>query len=155
MTIKRMHVAVNCTDLNKSLTFYQSFFGVEPTKVKGNYAKFELDDPALHFSLNVRPFEKHGVLNHLGFQVNNTEEVLAMGERLRQANLLLIDEMNTTCCYAVQDKVWVYDPDGNAWEIFYTKEDSEFESAGDARNLSLCCAPPTASVSFGFRSFKK
>lgn len=141
--IQRMHVAINCRDLEASLTFYRSFFGVEPTKIKENYAKFELTEPALHFSLNVRPFDKKGVLNHLGFQVNNTEEVLAMGERLRQENLLTIDEMGTTCCYAVQDKVWVYDPDGNAWEIFYTKEDSEFESAGDPRDLSLCCAPPT------------
>ncbi|MDR7074689.1 ArsI/CadI family heavy metal resistance metalloenzyme [Fictibacillus barbaricus] len=140
--IQRMHVAVNCSDLEKSLSFYKSFFGQEPAKVKENYAKFELDEPALHFSLNVRPFEKEGVLNHLGFQVNKTEDVLAMGERLRESGLLLIDEMNTTCCYAVQDKVWVYDPDGNAWEIFYTKEDSEFESAGDSRDLSLCCAPP-------------
>jgi catechol 2,3-dioxygenase-like lactoylglutathione lyase family enzyme len=153
--IKRMHVAVNCSDLDKSLAFYRSFFGAEPTKVKDNYAKFELDNPALHFSLNVRPFEKNGVLNHLGFQVDNTEDVLAMGERLRQANLLLIDEMNTTCCYAVQDKVWVYDPDGNAWEIFHTKEDSEFESAGDARDLSLCCAPPAAPVAIEFTSFRK
>ena len=54
--IKRMHVAINCTDLEKSLTFYRSFFGSEPTKIKGNYAKFELQDPALHFSLNVRPY---------------------------------------------------------------------------------------------------
>lgn len=153
--IKRMHVAVNCSDLDKSLAFYSSFFGTEPTKVKDNYAKFELDNPALHFSLNVRPFDKNGVLNHLGFQVDNTEDVLAMGERLRQANLLLIDEMNTTCCYAVQDKVWVYDPDGNAWEIFYTKEDSEFESAGDARDLSLCCAPPAAPVTVEFTNFRK
>jgi catechol 2,3-dioxygenase-like lactoylglutathione lyase family enzyme len=153
--IKRMHVAVNCSDLDNSLNFYRSFFGAEPTKVKGNYAKFELDNPALHFSLNVRPFEKNGVLNHLGFQVDHTEDVLAMGERLRLANLLLIDEMNTTCCYAVQDKVWVYDPDGNAWEIFYTKEDSEFESAGDTRDLSLCCTPPTLPVSVEFTNFRK
>ncbi|TMV43306.1 glyoxalase/bleomycin resistance/dioxygenase family protein [Paenibacillus mesophilus] len=96
--IKRMHVAVNCSDLQKSLDFYNAFFDAEPTKVKENYAKFELDNPALHFSLNVRPFEKNGVLNHLGFQVNNTEEVMAMGEQLRQTGLLLIDEMNTTCC---------------------------------------------------------
>jgi catechol 2,3-dioxygenase-like lactoylglutathione lyase family enzyme len=153
--IKRMHVAVNCTNLDQSLTFYRSFFGAEPSKVKDNYAKFELEEPALHFSLNVRPFEKKGVLNHLGFQVNNTEDVLAIGERLRQANLVLIDEMNTTCCYAVQDKVWVYDPDGNAWEIFYTKEDSEFESAGDPMDLSLCCVPPTEPVPIEFISFKK
>jgi hypothetical protein len=78
-----------------------------------------------------------------------------MGERLRQSGLLLIDEMNTTCCYAVQDKVWVYDPDGSAWEIFFTKEDSEFESAGEARDLSLCCAPPSAPVQVTFTNFKK
>ncbi|MCM3629994.1 VOC family protein [Paenibacillus glycanilyticus] len=154
-SINRMHVAVNCSDLGKSIAFYRSFFGAEPSKIKDNYAKFELDNPALHFSLNVRPFEKNGVLNHLGFQVNDTEEVLAMGERLRESSLLLIDEMNTTCCYAVQDKVWVYDPDGNAWEIFYTKEDSEFESAGETRDLSLCCAPPSSPVSVSFTSFRK
>ncbi|WP_370639053.1 ArsI/CadI family heavy metal resistance metalloenzyme [Cohnella sp. REN36] len=153
--MKRIHVAVNCSNLDKSLAFYRSFFGAEPTKVKDNYAKFELDNPALHFSINVRPFEKNGVLNHLGFQVDNTEDVLAMGERLRQADLLLIDEMNTTCCYAVQDKVWVYDPDVNAWEIFYTKEDSEFESAGEARDLSLCCAPPSAPMKIELTNFRK
>jgi catechol 2,3-dioxygenase-like lactoylglutathione lyase family enzyme len=153
--IKRMHVAVNCTDLEKSLEFYRSFFGTEPTKIRDDYAKFELEQPALHFSLNVRSFEKKGVLNHLGFQVDNTEDVLAMGERLRKNNLLTIDEMDTTCCYAVQDKVWVYDPDGNAWEIFYTKEDSEFESAGEATDLSLCCAPPSQPVAIEFGSFKK
>lgn len=86
--IQRMHVAVNCTDLEASLKFYRSFFGTEPTKVKENYAKFELDTLALHFSLNVRPFEKKGVLNHLGFQVDNTEDVLKMGERLRESALV-------------------------------------------------------------------
>ncbi|MFC4966109.1 ArsI/CadI family heavy metal resistance metalloenzyme [Paenibacillus sp. GCM10023248] len=139
--MQRMHVAVNCSNLEKSLEFYKAFFGEEPTKVKENYAKFELTEPALHFSLNVRPFEKKGVLNHLGFQVSDTAEVLAIGDRLRQSGLLLIDEMNTTCCYAVQDKVWVYDPDGNAWEIFHTKQDSEFESADESRDISLCCTP--------------
>ncbi|AFH60384.1 hypothetical protein B2K_06545 [Paenibacillus mucilaginosus K02] len=153
--IQRMHVAVNCTDLERSLEFYRSFFGEEPAKVKDNYAKFELSQPALHFSLNVRPFERGGVLNHLGFQVSSTEDVLQMGERLRASGLLLKDEMNTTCCYAVQDKVWVYDPDGNAWEIFHTKEDSEFESAGEERDLSLCCLPPSAPVSVEFTSFCK
>jgi catechol 2,3-dioxygenase-like lactoylglutathione lyase family enzyme len=140
--MKRMHVAVNCSNLEESLNFYTRFFGEEPVKVKDNYAKYELNDPPLLFSLNVRSFAEKGVLNHLGFQVDDTKKVLEMGERLREANLLIIDEMGTTCCYAVQDKVWVYDPDGNAWEIFYTKEDSEFESAGDPRDMSLCCAPP-------------
>jgi catechol 2,3-dioxygenase-like lactoylglutathione lyase family enzyme len=93
--INRMHVAVNCSNLEKSLKFYTSFFGQEPTKVKDNYAKFELHEPALHFSLNERSFNKQGVLNHLGLQVNNTEDVLKMGERLREDGLILTDEMNT------------------------------------------------------------
>ncbi|TBL73255.1 ArsI/CadI family heavy metal resistance metalloenzyme [Paenibacillus thalictri] len=153
--IKRMHVAVNCSDLQKSLDFYKAFFGSEPTKVKENYAKFELDNPALHFSLNVRAFEKNGVLNHLGFQVHDTKEVLAIADRLRETGLLLIDEMNTTCCYAVQDKVWVHDPDGNAWEIFFTKEDSEFESAGEPRAASLCCVPSSGPAAIELGSFTK
>lgn len=154
-SITRMHIALNCTDLEKSLPFYRSFFGTEPAKIKDNYAKFELQNPPLHFSLNVRPVESNGVLNHLGFQVDTTEDVLATGERLRQAGLLPIDEMNTTCCYAVQDKIWVHDPDGNAWEIFATKEDSEFESASEARDPSPCCAPTTAPVAVRFTNFKQ
>lgn len=143
--VKRMHVAINCSDLEVSVKFYETFFNTTPTKVKENYAKFELDDPPLHLSLNVRPFRANGALNHFGLQVNDTADVLAMGERLREQGLVLIDEMGTTCCYAVQDKVWVYDPDHNAWEIFFTKGDSEFESAPDgARDLSLCCAPPAS-----------
>jgi catechol 2,3-dioxygenase-like lactoylglutathione lyase family enzyme len=147
--IKRMHVAVNCTELEKSLNFYRIFFDAEPTKVKSNYAKFELNRPKLHFSLNVRSFEGRGVLNHLGFQVEDTQDVFDVRERLRNHGLLPIDEMNTTCCYAIQDKIWVHDPDGNAWEIFYTKEDSEFESAEDssaARDPELCCPAPTEVV---------
>jgi catechol 2,3-dioxygenase-like lactoylglutathione lyase family enzyme len=141
--MKRMHVAINCTNLEKSLAFYRSLFQAEPSKIKDNYVKFELDDPALHFSLNVREFSKEGVLNHLGFQVESSEQVIAVRERVQNAGLMPIDEMNTTCCYAVQDKIWVNDPDGNAWEVFYTKEDSEFESA-EARNDSLCCTPVSA-----------
>ena len=89
--IKRMHVAVNCTDLEKSLAFYRIFFDAEPIKVKSNYAKFELDQPNLHFSLNVRSFEGRGVLNHLGFQVEDTQDVFDVRERLRNYGLLPID----------------------------------------------------------------
>jgi catechol 2,3-dioxygenase-like lactoylglutathione lyase family enzyme len=137
----RMHVAINVTDLQANLNFYRAFFGAEPSKVRENYAKFELATPALHFSLNVRPYQAHGALNHMGFQVENTEAVLAMKNRFQAAGLVAIDEMNTTCCYAVQDKIWVRDPEGNAWEIFYTKEDSEFESAGESALENICCAP--------------
>ncbi|MFC4769527.1 ArsI/CadI family heavy metal resistance metalloenzyme [Effusibacillus consociatus] len=150
----RMHVAVNVTNLEANLKFYRAFFGAEPTKVKGNYAKFELNNPPLHFSMNVRAYEKNGVLNHMGFQVENTEAVLAVKERLQQAGLMPLDEMGTTCCYAVQDKIWVHDPEGNAWEIFYTKEDSEFESAGDPAVQGVCCAPSPSPELIGLEELK-
>ncbi|WP_018133335.1 ArsI/CadI family heavy metal resistance metalloenzyme [Effusibacillus pohliae] len=140
----RMHVAINVNNLEENLKFYRAFFGAEPTKVKDNYAKFELDNPPLHFSMNVRPHEPKGVLNHLGFQVENTDAVLAVKERLQKAGLVPIDEMGTTCCYAVQDKIWVRDPEGNAWEIFYTKADSEFESAGEPVVQGVCCTSSPA-----------
>ncbi|KIL37153.1 hypothetical protein SD70_30990 [Gordoniibacillus kamchatkensis] len=139
----RMHVAINVKNLEQSLRFYKILFQAEPTKVKDNYAKFELDNPALHFSLNVRAYENKGVLNHFGFQVKNTEEVEAAKDRLQAAGLVPLDEMNTTCCYAVQDKVWVTDPEGNPWEVFYTKKDSEFEAAEDRVMPSACCATPS------------
>lgn len=141
MTAFRMHVAVNVSNLEACLTFYRAFFGEEPTKVRENYAKFELNNPPLHFSMNVRPYESKGALNHLGFQVANTEAVHEMKARLQAAGLVPIDELNTTCCYAVQDKIWVHDPEGNAWEVFYTRADSEFESAGEAAVEGVCCAP--------------
>jgi catechol 2,3-dioxygenase-like lactoylglutathione lyase family enzyme len=136
-----MHVAINVTKLEECLAFYRAMFGAEPTKVRENYAKFELNNPPLHFSMNVRPYDSKGALNHLGFQVENTEAVHAIKERFQAAGLVPIDEMNTTCCYAVQDKIWVHDPEGNAWEVFYTREDSEFESAGVAAVAGVCCAP--------------
>lgn len=142
----KMHVAINVRSLEPSLAFYQKLFDAEPTKVKANYAKFELDDPALHFSLNVRPFDNKGVLNHFGFQVKSTEDVLAAKERLQQAGLVSFDEMDTTCCYAVQDKIWVTDPEGNPWEVFYTHRDSEFEAAESRSMPSVCCPAPAANA---------
>jgi len=141
MSVLRVHVAVNVSDLEENLRFYRAFFGTEPTKVKQNYAKFELNDPPLHFSMNVTPHEKKGALNHLGFQVADTNTVLEMEQCFQEAGLVSVDEMNTTCCYAVQDKIWVHDPEGNAWEIFYTKADSEFESADDPAVNGVCCVP--------------
>lgn len=140
----KMHVAINVRNLEKSLEFYKKLFNAAPTKVKENYAKFELDQPALHFSLNVRDYDNKGVLNHFGFQVQNTEEVLEAKQRLQEAGLVSFDEMDTTCCYAVQDKIWVSDPEGNPWEVFYTKDDSEFEAAEEQVTLmsSVCCTTP-------------
>lgn len=152
----RMHVAINVSSLEENLKFYRAFFGEEPTKVKDNYAKFELNNPPLHFSMNVRPYDSKGALNHMGFQVADTAAVIAMKERFQKAGLVSIDEMGTTCCYAVQDKIWVHDPEGNAWEVFYTKEDAEFESAGKPTIGNVCCAPEPVRIEFGnLSSFTK
>jgi len=146
----KMHVAINVKNLEQSLHFYKKLFNAEPIKIKENYAKFELEDPGLHFSLNVRPYTDKGVLNHFGFQVKDTQEVMAAKTRLQEAGLVSFDEMNTTCCYAVQDKIWVTDPEGNPWEVFYTKADSEFESAPEPQvDSSVCCAPSTQTESLG------
>ncbi|UOF88759.1 glyoxalase/bleomycin resistance/dioxygenase family protein [Fodinisporobacter ferrooxydans] len=103
--------------------------------------------PGLHFSLNVRPYTNKGVINHFGFQVKDTQEVLAAKTRLQEAGLVSFDEMNTTCCYAVQDKIWVSDPEGNPWEVFYTKADAEFESAPVPKaNSSVCCVPTPQTI---------
>jgi catechol 2,3-dioxygenase-like lactoylglutathione lyase family enzyme len=122
MSTLKTHVALNVTSIEKSVAFYQAMFGVTPIKHKPNYAKFDLENPALNLTLNLtNKVQPHGALSHLGIQVNSTTEVKAAIERFTQAGLSLFEEENTNCCYALQDKVWVTDPDGNRWEIFVVK----------------------------------
>ncbi len=122
MTTFKTHVALNVTDVEKSVAFYQAMFGVNPVKHKVGYAKFDLENPALNLTLNLtQTVQSHGALSHLGVQVGSTEEVQAAIHRFAQAGLDLFEEKNTDCCYAIQDKVWVSDPDGNRWEIFVVK----------------------------------
>jgi catechol 2,3-dioxygenase-like lactoylglutathione lyase family enzyme len=121
MTFKT-HVALNVTHLSQSVAFYQAMFGVAPVKYKADYAKFDVVDPALNLTLNAaRTVQPHGALSHLGVQVHSTAEVKAAIARFQAAGLSLFEEDNTDCCYALQDKVWVRDPDGNRWEIFVVK----------------------------------
>jgi catechol 2,3-dioxygenase-like lactoylglutathione lyase family enzyme len=117
----KVHVSLNVNDLNASVNFYRALFGSDPIKFKPGYAKFDVSEPALNLALNAGEVKESGALNHLGVQVNSTETVLAAKERLRAAGLLTIDEMNTDCCYALQDKIWVIDPNGYRWEIFTLK----------------------------------
>ncbi|GAB1798374.1 ArsI/CadI family heavy metal resistance metalloenzyme [Priestia megaterium] len=123
--MKYVHVGINVTNLDQSIEFYQKVFGVNPEKVKEDYAKFLLDEPGLNFTLNVRDEVNGNQVNHFGFQVDNAEEVIAHKERLEKEGFFAREEMDTTCCYAVQDKFWVTDPDGNEWEFFYTKANSD------------------------------
>lgn len=140
------HVSLNVTNVAHSVDFYRKFFGVEPVKLKADYAKFDLMDPPLNLTMNQRqPAQdgEHGRLSHLGIQVDGHEGVMAARERLEAAGMIALDEEDTVCCYARQDKVWATDPDGNQWEVFYVME-ADVEAASfvsDAFNSSASCAP--------------
>ncbi|WP_231866909.1 ArsI/CadI family heavy metal resistance metalloenzyme [Anabaena sp. 4-3] len=122
MTVMKTHVALNVTNLEKSVTFYRAMFGLEPVKYKADYAKFDVSNPALNLTLNVtNSVQTGGALSHLGVQVESTEEVKSAIKRFTDAGLALFTEDNTDCCYALQDKVWMTDPDGNRWEVFVVK----------------------------------
>jgi catechol 2,3-dioxygenase-like lactoylglutathione lyase family enzyme len=127
----KAHVALNVKDVERSIEFYRRMLGVEPCKVRRGYAKFDVASPPLNLTLNENenPFGGRGALSHMGIQVASTADVLALRERWRAAGLKTKDEMGTTCCYAVQDKTWVADPDGNEWEAFVVLEDNLPESA--------------------------
>jgi hypothetical protein len=153
--------------------------GLEPSKVRQGYAKFDVSNPPLNLTLNQVPFTGRGALSHLGIQVAATEDVLTMRERWAQNGLITRDEMQTNCCYALQDKTWVQDPDGNEWEVFVVLEDnlketssccvtdeagqnvcattgevvnSTEETAATSALASCCTTPPPQTVEIGARS---
>jgi catechol 2,3-dioxygenase-like lactoylglutathione lyase family enzyme len=135
MAVLRPHLALTVSDVKRSIPFYRALFGIEPAKVRQDYAKFELAEPALNFTLNEGERRELGALNHAGIQVSSTDDVLAARLRLTKEGLASFDEMDTTCCYAHQDKIWVQDPDGNPWEIFTTHGDVE----GAEQSGAACC----------------
>ncbi|MEO0457562.1 MAG: ArsI/CadI family heavy metal resistance metalloenzyme [Cyanobacteria bacterium P01_A01_bin.114] len=119
MAIFKAHVALRVSDLSRSIAFYQAFLDVEPVKHKVGYAKFELDNPGLNLTLNASEAAPvRGALSHLGIQVDSADALTHAIARLKSAGLTPSEEFNTDCCYALQDKAWVTDPDGNRWEIF-------------------------------------
>lgn len=135
------HVSLNVTNVAESVEFYRKFFGVEPVKLKTDYAKFDLADPALNFTMNQRqPAQdgEQGRLSHLGIQVEGHEGVAAARQRLDAAGMISLDEEDTVCCYARQDKVWATDPDGNQWEVFFVME---ADVASDNFQGDACCVP--------------
>ena len=132
----KAHLAINVHNVKESITFYRKVFGVEASKVRTGYAKFDVQNPPLNFTLNQVPFDSRGALSHLGIQVSSTADVLAVREQWAQAGLITRDEMKVECCYASQDKTWVRDPDGNEWEVFVVLEDNLPEQAAPKAE---CC----------------
>jgi catechol 2,3-dioxygenase-like lactoylglutathione lyase family enzyme len=120
----KAHLALNVKDFEASLIFYRTLLGIEPSKVRTGYAKFDVQNPPLNLTLNQHSFSERGALSHLGIQVGSTDDVIAVRQKWIEAGLLTRDEMQTSCCYALQDKSWVSDPDGNEWEVFVVLEDN-------------------------------
>jgi catechol 2,3-dioxygenase-like lactoylglutathione lyase family enzyme len=120
----KAHLAINVKNVEQSTDFYRKLFGLEPSKVRSGYAKFDVPNPPLNFTLNQGVVTGGGALSHLGIEMRSTADVLATRKRWQDAGLLTRDEMQTSCCFAVQDKTWVRDPDGNEWEVFVVLEDN-------------------------------
>jgi catechol 2,3-dioxygenase-like lactoylglutathione lyase family enzyme len=138
----KAHLALNVKNVERSIDFYKKMLGIEPSKVRIGYAKFDVQDPPLNLTLNEGSFTERGALSHLGIQVAATEDVLAMRDKWVQEGLVTRDEMQTSCCYAVQNKTWVQDPDGNMWEVFVVLEDNLPETRNVAdTEIHACCAP--------------
>jgi len=157
----KAHVALNVHNVERSIEFYKKLLGIEPSKVRTRYAKFDVRNPPLNLTLNEHSFTERGALSHLGIQVSSTDDVLAIRERWVAAGLITRDEMQTSCCYALQDKTWVRDPDGNEWEVFVVLEDNLAETApcecgervGEATpdeaavvSSAACCAPAPVGI---------
>lgn len=117
-TDSKLHLALNTAHFEDSVRFYEALFGMAPTKLKDGYAKFDVPHPALNFTLHRVAEATGNRVSHLGIQVPLAPTVLEEKKRLEALGLATRLEQGTECCYSVQDKVWVDDPDGNAWEVF-------------------------------------
>jgi catechol 2,3-dioxygenase-like lactoylglutathione lyase family enzyme len=140
--MKRFHVHVHVTDLSASIAFYAKLFAAEPTRVESDYAKWMLDDPRINFAISTRGTAS-GV-DHLGIQVDDESELAELRARARSADMTLLDEGATSCCYARSEKHWITDPQGIAWEHFHTLGDIPVFSEAKAETANACCATPSA-----------
>lgn len=125
----KAHLALNVRDVKGSIEFYRKMLGIEPSKVRTGYAKFDVQNPPLNLTLNESNVKERGALSHLGIQVASSGDVFAIREKWMKAGLTPRDEMQTSCCYALQDKTWVRDPDGYEWEVFVVLEDNLVETS--------------------------
>jgi len=138
-----MHVSLYVSNLEETVEFYSAFFGELPDKLKDGYAKYILDEPSLIISFIQNPERVQSNFGHLGFQVATQNEMQEKLELAKKIGLKTKEEIGTSCCFAIQDKFWVVDPDGVQWEVYYFHEDAEFNDPRYANeNASACCMPP-------------
>jgi catechol-2,3-dioxygenase len=139
--MKRFHIHVGVKNLENSIQFYSTLFGQKPIKQKNDYAKWLLDDPHLNFAISTRSGEER--VNHLGIQVEESNELEEITERLKKADLGVYDEGEVTCCYAESNKAWVKDPSGIAWEAYQNMNDAEVYTTEEVSEESEgnCCGP--------------
>ena len=152
--MKRIHLHISVDDLAKSISFYNTLFGASPMVEKTDYAKWMLDDPLVNFAISQRG-AKAG-LDHIGIQVDDSDELAEIKARLETADMDMLTQEGTTCCYAKSDKHWVQDPSGIAWETYRTLESAPtFNNAisNIATDAAACCVP-TQTVSFISRKDK-
>ena len=137
--MSRIQLALNVDDLAGAITFYTKLFGTPPAKVKPGYANFVIAEPPLKLALLENP-GRGGTLNHLGVEVESSEQVHAEIGRLTAEGLFTEEEIGTTCCFALQDKVWVTAPDGERWEVYTKLADSQtFFEVTEVEQPGGCC----------------
>ena len=136
----RPHLSINVKNVTNSVDFYKKVFGVNPQKQNENYAKFDLKEPAFNFTMQTADNNESRV-GHLGIEVDSAEEVLKWQTKLEGAGVLNKPELQTDCCFALQDKIWFQDPDGNAWEIFFVHKQLEVTGEINKSEKSPCCTP--------------
>jgi catechol 2,3-dioxygenase-like lactoylglutathione lyase family enzyme len=144
MNVLKPHVSLNVSNIDASVAFYEKIFGVAATKKRPGYAKFDLKEPSLNLSMVETPRTGTNA-SHFGIQVASSEDVAAAWTRFKALGLDTRTEDNTSCCYALQDKVWVEDPDGNEWEVFVVKGDTDTMSDAPATKAA-CCTPNAKST---------
>ena len=138
--VLKPHLSLNVSDIDASVAFYEKAFGVQATKRRPGYAKFDLQTPNLN--LTMQQGIRTGInADHFGIQVGSTEDVQAAQAAFEAAGLKTLKEEQTSCCYAVQNKVWVEDPDGNSWEVFVVLGEADQMGSSARAEGNACCAP--------------
>jgi catechol 2,3-dioxygenase-like lactoylglutathione lyase family enzyme len=142
LTVARIQLALNVSDIDEAVEFYQKLFNTEPAKRRPGYANFAIADPPLKLVLIEDRAQKPGSLNHLGVEVESTDEVAAATARLAAEDLPTAVEDQVTCCFALQDKVWVDGPGGEPWEIYTVLADADSMGGPGSSKPSEagCCA---------------